>query len=149
LAWSLGLEETKKAGEPGKEKKMNKSELKQVFNLAQAGVSMVDGIALKNAAAGLHRWYEAECGNGRFCINRDNDTGKPYRDYGDTGRRYYIRDMEKANENKISGIMAKHPELGFYLQGDPRGATLYIYKLEELAGRNVRSCYNSVALAWF
>lgn len=43
-------------------------------------------------------------------------------------KRYPIRDMEAGAKRRLNIIMAGHPELTAYVQGDPRGAALYILR---------------------
>lgn len=76
----------------------------------------------------LQRWFERECGDGNGAIERDEATDKPYWHNANTGRRYPIADMEKGAKARLAAIMAKHAPLRAYLQGDPRGAVLYILR---------------------
>jgi hypothetical protein len=41
---------------------------------------------------------------------------------------YPVRDMEKGALKRLAAIMARYPTLGHYVQGDPRGAALYILR---------------------
>jgi hypothetical protein len=63
-------------------------------------------------------------------MERDEDSGQLYWYSSRTGqrRRYYGRDTEKLALNTIKRVMAKHPMLSAYVQGDPRGCSLYILR---------------------
>lgn len=102
--------------------------------LQSVGISYDDATALRRISMTLHRWHELECGdaNGN-AVERDETTGKPYWTY-DTGRsdgkrgRSLINDRERGALKRLKAVMARYPALGFYVQGDPRGASLYILR---------------------
>jgi hypothetical protein len=79
----------------------------------------------------LHRWAELECGSDAGAIERDEKTGIPYfrYDYGarQSGR-YVIPDRERGALKRLAAIMSRYPGLGYYLQGDCRGAPLYVLR---------------------
>ena len=107
---------------------MKTSELKNellMHRLRADGVnaSYSDAKILRLAASTLHAWFTREC-NGE--VERDDD-GKcwtyPCRDRNDT--RYPARDLETAAIDRIKAIcnsLGAH----YYIQGDPRGASLYV-----------------------
>ncbi len=82
----------------------------------------------------LRRWFELECGSSDGCIERDEATGKPYfyrsnhsyLDPHDPRARYRTPDKETGAKKRLASIMAKYPTLTSYIQGDCRGASLYI-----------------------
>jgi hypothetical protein len=88
--------------------------------------------ALILASRGLGRWFEQECGQSNNCaswgIDRDPETGRPERVLhwreGNTTR-YQIRDMERTYRSRVENI-CKDLGLRYYIQSDPRGASLYI-----------------------
>lgn len=100
--------------------------------LVKLGVSEPDARTMLRAANQLHRWHELECGiepahpGALQAISRDDDTGKLTWYDGNKWRPYYGRDNEKLALAAIKRVMAKHPTLGYYVQGDPRGCSLYV-----------------------
>ena len=74
----------------------------------------------------LHGWHERECGTDNGCIERDDTTGKTYWRNAMSGRRYRIPDRETGALKRLNAIMAAYPSLSAYVQGDPRGASLYV-----------------------
>ncbi len=115
-----------------------------LYHLTQSGIELCDAIALRRIAMTLHRWHELECGdgdnNGSWCISRGrkdeggafeyDDAGKPYMEYHSNhtnGARYTLMpDRERGAQKRLAGIMARYPQFYAYVQGDPRGAALYI-----------------------
>ena len=107
------------------------------------GISAQDCEALRLISVRLRSWFERECGTGNGCIERDDKTGKAYWLNSTTMRRYPIRDMEKGAMRRLGAIMAKYPTLQSYIQGDPRGAALYIIRPGDIPqGQTVDSCYS-------
>lgn len=115
-----------------------------VRNLARIGVSGDDAIELRRIAMTLHRWSELEC-NGE--VERDEETGKTY--YAREGRRSKqpCADREYGAKRRLAAIMHRHPLLTAYIQGDPRGAPLYVIERERIGGRDIDSCYSSIGIA--
>lgn len=99
-----------------------------ISTLMQIGISRDDAIRLRRDAMMLHRWHELECGIGNGCVERDETTGKTYWLNSMTGRRSKIADRETPALNRIKAIVSRYPTLGYYVQGDPRGASLYILR---------------------
>ncbi len=99
--------------------------------LMNAGISIEDAEALRRISMALHRWHERECGIGDGCIERDEASGKTFWYNSLTGRRWPIPDRETGALKRLSAIMVRYPELRAYVQGDPRGAALYILRLED------------------
>ena len=113
--------------------------------LMAEGITFADASALRRIAMTLHRWHELECGDGNnyasWCIVRGKKTGGVF-EYSDDGKPYEERhihsqskpiytlmvDREKGALARLAKIMAKYPKLNAYVQGDPRGASLYIGK---------------------
>lgn len=82
-----------------------------------------DARTLRRAALTLHRWAEAECGDGSgWWIERD-EAGLPWRNNG--RMRYRIADREAGALRAIARTCAAHG-LHFYHQPDPRGCPLYL-----------------------
>lgn len=130
---------------------MNKQAHEMLSELQSVGITSDDSYALRRIAMTLHRWHELECGYGNkyqsWSIERDEETGKPFMCiYPHTGkfRRYPVADREKGALRRLAAIMARYPELSAYVQGDPRGAALYIIRPGDIPeGRSVDSYYNN------
>lgn len=114
-----------------------------VGRLMQLGINEYDARQLRRIAMTLHRWHELECGDSNnwnsWAIVRGNkkdrmtfeydDNGKPYMEtHPHDGKTYYTRiaDRENGAKRRLNRIMANYPTLSAYIQGDPRGASLYI-----------------------
>ena len=112
--------------------------------LTRAGISQADAEALRRIAMTLHRWHELECGSEYGCIGRDEATGKPYWLNARTGKRAgVVPDRETAAKKRLAKIMARYPTLRAYIQGDPRGASLYILRPGDVPeGAEVDSYYS-------
>lgn len=121
----------------------------QVNRLMSLGISRDDAEALRRISMTLRRWFERECGIDNGCIERDETTGKAYWLNSMTMRRSPIADKETGARKRLAAIMAKYPSLTAYVQGDPRGCSLYILTAEHLAGgHDIDSIYNrGVAIA--
>ena len=110
----------------------NKYEI--IDNLAQLGIAARDAEALRRIAMTLHRWHEYECGIGdsaTYCIEREtpSEDSHPHlwrhdaSGAHDLGR---IPDRENGAKKRLGIIMGNYPQSVAYIQGDPRGAPLYI-----------------------
>ena len=126
---------------------MNKQTIVMLKSIQALGISLDDALALRRISMTLHRWHEAECGTDYGCIERDEATNKPYWLNSNTMRRSPIRDMENGALRRLAKVMARYPELAAYVQSDPRGASLYIYRRDKLAGMDIESCYSSIGTA--
>lgn len=137
---------------------MNRDTHEMLARLEHAGFSTDDALALRRISMTLQRWHELECGDSNdYCsyyIERNEDTGKPYmvtHPYNGESRRYPIDDRERGALKRLNAIMARYPEWAAYVQGDPRGAALYVYRRDSelLAGSKygIGSCYSSVGIA--
>jgi hypothetical protein len=128
--------------------------------LTQSGFSQDDASALRRIAMTLHRWHEMECGDsnnyGSWMIARGHkkngmfeydDTGMPFLEYhshSENKARYSpMADRERGAQKRLAKIMARYPGWAAYVQGDPRGASLYILRPGDVPeGAGVSSCYN-------
>jgi hypothetical protein len=115
--------------------------------LMRAGIDYADAVALRRIAMTLHRWHELECGNESGCIERDETTGKAYWRHAASGRRWSIPDRERGAKKRLAAIMSKHPGLTSYIQGDPRGAALYVLRPGDVPEGADPDCYYSRGLA--
>jgi hypothetical protein len=102
----------------------------------------------------LHRWHELECGTDAGSIERDEATDKPYfrRQWQGMGgvwhdRKYPYPDKEKGALKRLAGIMANHPDLVSYQQGDPRGCALYILNKKDIKEGEHLNCIYSRGLS--
>lgn len=134
---------------------MNRQTLEMLNRVQRRGLSLDDALAVRRIAMTLHRWYELECGDGNGYIERGETTGKPYYvncnsrylSPNDPRARHVIADRERGAIRRLDKIMARYPSLRYYLQTDPRGASLYLYDPAQLNGRDVDCCYSSVGTA--
>lgn len=96
--------------------------------LVRAGISEDDAFALRRISMHLHRWHELECGIDGGGVERDETTGKCvwYNSY--SGIRSSFPDRETPALKRLASIMARYPSLTPYVQGDPRGAALYVLR---------------------
>jgi hypothetical protein len=117
--------------------------------LAEMGLDFSEAKALLRIERTLQRWGEAECGNSNnfasWGIERDETSGKPfmvtYPHAGQPSRRP-IADRESAAKARLEKIMARHPKLVAYHQGDCRGCNLYILRKSDLReGESLDSVY--------
>jgi hypothetical protein len=123
-----------------------------IQRLNTLGFDNEEAFALRRIALVFDRWNLLECGTGdnrvTLSIERDEETGKPFlrRQYmGYNNEWQDIRspypDKEKGAQKRLAKIMAKHPELIAYEQGDPRGASLYIVRKSDLNGSDIHANY--------
>jgi len=114
--------------------------------LRRLGFSRDECEALRRISMTLHRWHELECGNDNGCIERDEFSGIPqWRYANDTGKYcgYVIPDRETGALKRLAKIMGNHPTLKPYVQGDPRGAALYILRPGDVPeGQQADCCYS-------
>lgn len=112
-----------------------------IYRLGQLGISYPDAEALRRIAMILRNWFEQECGTenaagSSISIERDeNGDGKPFRRIQYMGpdnkwvdRRYPIPDRETGAKKRLAAIMAKYDALVPYIQGDCRGASVFILR---------------------
>lgn len=106
------------------------------------GFSTAEIDALRRISNRLHRWHEAECGDSIGGIERDEETGECFRYVSRTGKRYPTADLETPALKRLAAIMARHEHLASYVQGDPRGAALYILRPADVPpGEDVSAYY--------
>ena len=124
-----------------------KERIEVIDRLIGLGFSYDESETLRRIAMTFSRWDEAEC-NGE--IQRDESTGIPYRyvNPGMSERRYRIPDRENGAYKRLNRIMEEHRDLWAYRQGDPRGASLYIGRIDQMPeGYKVENCYSSFGVA--
>jgi hypothetical protein len=131
-----------------------------IDQLVRAGIDIDDAEALRRVSMTLHRWHELECGNDNgfasYCVTRGHkkngsfeydDNGAPYIEshpYSSNKANYTrIPDRESGALKRLAKIMAKYPTMQSYVQGDPRGASLYIIRQGDVPdGEDVGAYYN-------
>lgn len=130
---------------------MNKDTFAMLARLTSLGISQDDAYSLRRISMTLHRWHELECGDGNdhgsWCITRGrkvngtfehDDNGTPFierhyhRKMDPTPFYSAIPDREKGAHKRLAAIMERYPALVFYVQGDPRGASLYILRRNDI-----------------
>lgn len=117
---------------------------KMIDRLVSAGISFEDAHQLRRIAMTLHRWHELECGVENGGLDQDEATGKWWWYNSNIGKRTHIvPDREKGAQKRLGTIMARYPDLQAYVQGDPRGAALYILRPGDVpAGEDADAYYN-------
>ncbi len=128
-------------------RKEARRQTRQLDVLASLGIGQADAETLRRISMTLHRWHEMECGTERGAIERaepDGDKlGRPYWHNAVNGRQYPVADRETGALRRLSAIMAKHPTLSTYVQGDPRGCALYILRPGDVPeGQDAESYYS-------
>lgn len=99
-----------------------------ISNLQRLNISWSDAVSLRRIAMTLHRWHELECGFEHGCVERDEQTGKTYWLSAMTGKRWPTPDRETGALRRLKDVMSRYPQLSPYVQGDPRGAALWILR---------------------
>ena len=115
--------------------------------LTRAGISHEDAMGLRRIAMTLHRWHELECGTEAGGVERDETTGVCYWYNSRSRRRSPTPDRETGALKRLATIMAKYPTLAYYVQGDPRGAALYILRPGDVPEGEPAESYYSRGLA--
>ena len=120
---------------------MKREKYDAVAVLVHAGITEDDAKALRRISMTLQRWFEHEC-NG--AIQRDDETNKPYWYNANTAKRSHaVSDREGGAMKRLKAIMARYPALSSYVQGDPRGCSLYILRPGDIPeGQHAESYYS-------
>ena len=123
---------------------MNAKTYKEVIApLTRAGIAEQDAYRLRRIAMQLHRWHELECGVENGGVERDEATGKVTWYSSHSGKRWPYPDRETGALRRLDAIMSEYPTLSAYVQGDPRGAALYILRPGDVpAGQQADSYYS-------
>jgi hypothetical protein len=126
---------------------MTRKKAMRITHLENALVSLgftSDEVAkLRRISNGLRRWYELECGIDSGGVERDEKTGKCFWYSSHTGRHTPYADRETGMLKRLATLMEARTPLSYYLQTDPRGASLYILRPGDVpAGENVDSYYS-------
>lgn len=146
---------------------MTKSEAfritKQSEILQSLGFSADEADKLRHISLTLRRWHEMECGTDNGCIERDQNTGRPYWLNANTMQRVPMADRKAGAIKRLSAIINRRNAYGdvenhangsctitarkpvsYYIQTDPRGAALYILRKGDIQrGECVESFYTN------
>ena len=110
--------------------------------LRQLGFTYDEAESLRRISMALHNWHERE---------NDDGTGRAFWLNNNSGHRYQIPDRETGARKRLGKIMERvngernesDGDLTAYIQGDPRGAALYIIRPGDVpAGADVGAYYN-------
>lgn len=114
-----------------------------ISQVRSAGISADDAWALRRISMTLHRWSEHEC-NGAIQRDGERGDGKPFWYNTFTGRKIGpAPDRERGALKRLEKIMAAYPDLKAYVQGDPRGCSLYIIRPGDVPeGKDADAYYN-------
>lgn len=132
--------------------------------LQALGISWVDACALRRISMTLHRWHELECGIDGACIERGyynrpvgggprafshDENGIPYWANHNGERTHYtlMPDREAGALKRLARIMKSYPDLLPYVQGDPRGASLYIVRKSDVPADGTIDAYYTRGVA--
>lgn len=111
--------------------------------LGRVGITREDAQSLRRISMTLRRWFELECGTDNGAVERDEKTNKPYFISQPSGRRSPVADREAGAMKRLGSIMARYPTLKPYIQGDCRGAALYILRPGDVPdGQDAGSYYS-------
>ncbi len=122
--------------------------------LRKAGFSRDYPTALRRTAMTRHRGHQMEGGTDSGCIERGrkegnvfihDEDGKPFwANHGGTKTIYLpVYDRERGALKRLAAIIRRYPGFTWYVQGDPRGAALYILRPGDVpAGEKAESFYN-------
>lgn len=112
-----------------------------IGTLCRAGFTHDEASALRRISMTLHNWHEHEC-NGT--IQRDEASNKPYAYNSLTGKRMYaVADKETGAIKRLNKILSRYPAMSAFVQGDPRGASLYILRAGDVPeGQNADAYYS-------
>ena len=134
---------------PTKAQRLANAETRFFYAMSNMGFTANEISDLLKLEKVLHRWHELECGIDQGGIERDEITRKVTFYNSNNGTRNAYPDRETPALKRLALIMAKHPLLGCYVQTDPRGCALYVFKLADLTARQntIDTCYSSIGLA--
>lgn len=126
---------------------MTKDTFSLINRLRNLGITEDDAWALRRVAMTLHRWHEMECGIDNGGVERDEVTGKTYWYNAMTGRRSPTPDRETGALKRLAAIMSRYPTLSPYVQGDPRGAALFLLRSGDIPEGQYAESYYSRGIA--
>ena len=135
---------------------MKRETFELMARLEKLGFTYEQSNQLRRISLTLQRWFELECGTenaagSSISIEREgpNGDGKPFHRIqymgpgGWVDRRYPVADREAGARRRLAAIMAPFKRrLVSYIQGDCRGASLYILRKSDVRGQDINSIYN-------
>jgi hypothetical protein len=115
------------------------------------GLPTVDYYKLCIIERQLHRWHEAEC-NGEIQWDEEGSPPLPYAYNPDRFGTPMIRSREPLPnlEQQLTAqaqAIAERRGLSVFIQTDPRGCALHLYRPADLDGRPIDECYSTRATA--
>jgi len=128
----------------------------QENTLLSLGFTAFEAEKLRKISMTLQRWHELECGIDGGCVERD-EAGKAFwrsqysgklspiadREKGAKKRLDHIIRMRNFREWAVQGCPTSPAEIKPYIQGDPRGAALYLIRPDDVPeGKSVDSYYS-------
>jgi hypothetical protein len=119
------------------------SNLHNISQIVSAGVTLEDAKTIRRISMTLRRWYEHEC-NGAIQRDGERGDGLPFWHNTDTGRQICrAPDRERGALKRLEKIMASYPNLKTYIQGDPRGCSVYLLRPDDVpAGKDADAYYS-------
>ena len=130
----------------------------QENTLINLGFTAFEAEKLRKISMTLQRWHELECGIDGGCIERDEKTDKPFWRSEYSGKLSPVADREKGAKKRLGHILGlrntrelvrlnthsvKQVAINAYIQGDPRGAALYLIRHDDVPeGKSVDSYYS-------
>lgn len=126
-------------------------QLAQRKTLESLGFTAEEAAQLRRISMTLQRWHELECGTDAGCIERDEKTNKAYW-LSESGKRWPYADRETGALKRLAAIIKarnirqpkmEDPLMNYYIQGDPRGAALYILRPGDVPEGKDASAYYS------
>ena len=133
---------------------MNADTYRMLNDLQRLGFSYEQARQLRRISLTLRRWFELECGTenaagSSISIERDG-VGTPFQRIqymgpgGWVDHKSPVADREAGARRRLAAIMAPFKRrLVAYVQGDCRGASLYILRKSQVAkGETLDSIYN-------
>lgn len=125
---------------------MNRKEAVRQYHQEEAltalGFTTDEARELRRISMTLRRWFEGECGAGNGCIERDEETNKPFWRSSMSDHRYSIPDRETGARKRLARILTGK-NVSAYVQTDPRGAALYILRPGDVPNGEDPSAYYS------
>jgi len=129
-------------------------QLQQDITLADLGFIPAEIVKLRRISLTLRRWHELECGTDIGSVERDEQTAKTYWRNANTGKLSPFPDRETGALKRLADIVENcnrrraayfddSYDLNTYIQTDPRGAALYILRLNDIPDGKDPAAYYS------
>lgn len=110
--------------------------------LDETGISRDDYRALRRLGLKLRQWFQDECDGS---IQTDETSGITYRYDEETHKRIgEIRNLVPGWIRRAEEIVANRPEFVLFVQGDCRGAPIYLLPKDKLGENDPDSIYSSI-----